>query len=287
MPCKQGIQASPEGKSGPECKGLQTRFVAVPGTRAMYLVNTLPNPFTPSPTLQAAPPPMNSLSAPRSPDLSAGFSLVELLCVVAVISLMLGLSASVTSRLGGTNAFSGNVAKVSALIDQARQYAIANNTYVWVAFHQSGPTGSRTIDSLGVAVIASTDGTNPAGWTGPVTLPNPAYQQVNRIEWLEGIKISPSAEIRSLLASASQPAQSGADLSSSVQFRIPGTGGAATVEFDHVAAFSPRGEFMVGPSPVAYADVPLRPASGAYGTDANVAMIQLSGLTGTLRVYRQ
>ena len=67
----------------------------------------------------------------------------------------------------------------------------------------------------------------------------------------------------------------------------PTGGGGGRLDFSQVAVFTPRGEAAVGPSPVAFADIGLRPVRTAGSADPNVAIIQMSGLTGVQRVYRQ
>lgn len=216
-----------------------------------------------------------------------GFSLVELLVVMAVMSVLLSLGAVVATGVSKAGKFNANVARLSGILDQARHYAIANNTYVWVAFHQAPAGGGRSQDSVGIAVIASKDGTNPVGWSGTTDVPGSALEIVNRLEWMEGASLDPSASISALMDPASRPARSGQPLTGDVKFRLPLPGDNQTVTFDQVAVFTPRGEAAVGPSPIAFADIGLRPAAGVSASHPNVAIIQLSGLTGSQRVYRQ
>jgi type II secretory pathway pseudopilin PulG len=212
------------------------------------------------------------------------FSLVELLTVMAVISLLVGLGTQLAGGVFGSGKFNANVAKASAILDQARQYAIANNTYVWVAFRQNPPMATRPLESVAIAVIASQDGTNPVGWNGTVDVPGSTLQLVNKIEWMEGTQLGLSSSVSAILNPPSRPTQSGENLASDLRFRIPVAG--TMVEFDQVTAFTPRGEALVGEGLVAYADIPLEPFPAA-ADNRNVAIIQLSGITGIQRVYRQ
>lgn len=213
-----------------------------------------------------------------------GFSLVELLVVMAIISLLVGLGAKIAGGASGAGKFNSNIAKASSILDQARQYAIANNTYVWVAFRQNPASATRPLESVAIAVIASLDGTNPVGWTGTVDVPSPTLQIVNKIEWMEGTQLGLPSDVSSVLAPASRPLQSGQTLAAAVSFRVP-VGGSPMV-FDQVTVFSPRGEAAVGPNLIAYADIALQPFP-TPAANRNVAIIQLSGITGSQRVYRQ
>jgi hypothetical protein len=137
---------------------------------------------------------------------------------------------------------------------------------------------------VAIAVIASPDGTNPVGWNGTVDVPGSTLQLVNKIEWMEGTQLGLSSSVSAILNPSSRPTQSGENLASDLKFRIPVAG--TMMEFDQVTAFTPRGEALVGEGLVAYADIPLEPFPAA-ADNQNVAIIQLSGITGMQRVYRQ
>jgi prepilin-type N-terminal cleavage/methylation domain-containing protein len=82
---------------------------------------------------------------------STGFSLVELLIVIAVIGIM-----SVFAMVGLGSASSSSqthkaMSHLGGVMDFARQYAIAQNTYTYVAFNQVG-------DVLTTSVFASRTG---------------------------------------------------------------------------------------------------------------------------------
>jgi type II secretory pathway pseudopilin PulG len=213
----------------------------------------------------------------------AAFSLVELLTVIGIILLIAGVGAPITSGVLRGSQFSSGVARMSGLLDQARQHAIAHNTYVWVAMADVPPQDGNGEAGLRVAVVESTDGTNAAGWTGTADLGDERFRLVNRLDFLAGTQIG-DASTFSLLPADLRPGRQGEEPASQLSFRIPGLGGRAATVFTHVVAFSPRGEATVGPSPVAFADIALRHAQGT--ASPNVAVIQLTGLTGTLRVYR-
>ena len=86
-----------------------------------------------------------SLRAQRSPALSAaaGFTLLELLIVVGIIGLLMVLIApAFTTIKGGTDVTSAAYT-IKGVLDTARTYAKANNTYTWVGFAGSIGTDSH------------------------------------------------------------------------------------------------------------------------------------------------
>jgi len=90
-----------------------------------------------------------------------GFSLIELLVVIAIISMLMALAIP---AIRGTQ---GDVTKaaftISGVLEQARTYAIANNTYVWVGFfEEDGSSAASAQPGTGrvvISVVASKDGT--------------------------------------------------------------------------------------------------------------------------------
>src|SRR5437762_4482745 len=78
-----------------------------------------------------------SHAASRAVALSEGaFTLVELLIVIGIIGLLLVLIApAFTSIKGGTDVTSVAYT-IQGVLDTARTYAKANNTYTWVGFYE-------------------------------------------------------------------------------------------------------------------------------------------------------
>src|SRR5436309_4417641 len=94
-----------------------------------------------------------------------GFTLLELLIVVGIIGLLLVLIApAFTSIKGGTDVTSAAYT-IKGVLDTARTYAKANNTYTWVGFYEedvSQPsTNPPTLGTgrLIMSIVASNDGT--------------------------------------------------------------------------------------------------------------------------------
>src|SRR5438874_501482 len=72
----------------------------------------------------------------RDPESIRGFTLLELLIVMGIIGVLLVLIApAFTSIKGGTDVTS-DAYTIQGVLDTARTYAKANNTYTWVGFFE-------------------------------------------------------------------------------------------------------------------------------------------------------
>src|SRR5437773_8390310 len=101
----------------------------------------------------------------RDPESIRGFTLLELLVVVGIIALLLVLTApAFTSITGGTDITSAAYT-IKGVLDTARTYAKANNTYTWVGFFEENapdPSTSPANSGTGrivMSIVASKDGT--------------------------------------------------------------------------------------------------------------------------------
>src|SRR5882757_4455054 len=87
-----------------------------------------------------------------------GFTLIELLVVVGIIGLLLVLIAPAFITIKGGTDVTSAAYTIKGVLDTARTYAKANNTYAWVGF--AGSIGAMTTGEVQMAIVASKDGTN-------------------------------------------------------------------------------------------------------------------------------
>ena len=97
---------------------------------------------------------------------SPGFTLLEMLIVVAIVGLLLVLIAPAFTTIKSGSDFTNAVYGIQGLLENARTYAKANNTYVFVGFAEVDssidPSISPQVVGYGrvtAAVVASKDGT--------------------------------------------------------------------------------------------------------------------------------
>ena len=121
---------------------------------------------------QESRPPFSS-SYSRLSNLSAktrcAFTLLELLVVIAIIAILMVLVAPVFTNINGGNDITTAAYTIKGVLAQARTYAQAYNTYVWVGFYEEDGSRASTNPAtagngrLVLSIVASKDGTNIYG----------------------------------------------------------------------------------------------------------------------------
>ena len=146
-----------------------------------------------------------------------GFTLIEMLVVIAIISVLLTAAGPVFDNLTTSLSPAAAASVISGQLERARSHAIAKNTYVWLRL---GRVAEEPNDFF-IGVYESLDGTalNTSAkgiWSAP-RIPNfrlgnsldsalvrpavPSAAQVNVATW---VRFSPSGEARIIPAVASE-----------------------------------------------------------------------------------
>src|SRR5213594_3786225 len=100
-----------------------------------------------------------------------GFTLLELLIVVGIIALLLVLIAPAFTYIKGGTDVTSAAYTIKSVLDTARTYAKANNTYTWVGFYEEDVSQSSVIPApdprctgcvgrVVISIVASKDGTD-------------------------------------------------------------------------------------------------------------------------------
>jgi prepilin-type N-terminal cleavage/methylation domain-containing protein len=214
---------------------------------------------------------------------SRGFSLVELLVVMAILVVMLALAGPAMNALKGANDVNQAAADLSGILEQARAYAMANNTFTYVGLHQVTGTDS----SVKFAVFASKDGTR--------TIAN-NLQQISRLKTIENAQLTEKIEDypnnKRPMASSGNTVEN--ILTANSGITLPSTGsGDSQVKFDHAIRFGPSGLAQAddltptsADNPKGYYEFGLYQTRGSKPLTDNSAVVQVSGLTGSVQVYR-
>jgi prepilin-type N-terminal cleavage/methylation domain-containing protein len=128
----------------------------------------------------------------------AGFTLLELLIVVGIIAVLLVLIAPAftTIKSGGDVTSAGYTIK--GVLDTARTYAKANNTYTWVGFYEedvSQPSTNPATAGTGrlvMSIVASKDGTtayDPNSPNNPDPIIPTKLAQVGKLIKIENVHL--------------------------------------------------------------------------------------------------
>src|SRR6184192_3582512 len=96
---------------------------------------------------------------------SRGFTLLELLIVIGIIGLLLVLVAPAFTYIKGGTDVSSAAYTIKDVLDTARTYAKANNTYTWVGFYEENVANPASpnpdtpaVGRLIMSIVASKDG---------------------------------------------------------------------------------------------------------------------------------
>ena len=107
----------------------------------------------------------NKFGMPQTRHWCRGFTLIELLTVIAIIAILSALVVFAVPSIKGGRDLTQSAYVVSGALEQARSYAMANNTYAWVGFFEEDGSQSSTnpatsgIGRLVIFLVASQDGT--------------------------------------------------------------------------------------------------------------------------------
>jgi len=97
---------------------------------------------------------------------TSGFTLVELMVVSGIIAILMVLVVPAFTPLKSAGDVTSAAYTLKGVLEQARNYAMANQTYTWVGFLEedaSNQTPTAGSGRLVLAAVASKDGTNIYG----------------------------------------------------------------------------------------------------------------------------
>ncbi len=221
-----------------------------------------------------------SPAASRAVALSEGaFTLLELLIVVGIVAILMVLIApAFTTIKGGTDVTSAAYT-IKGVLDTARTYAKANNTYTWVGFYEEDvsqpsvipapfPQCTGCVGRLVMSVVASKDGTNVYGSTGAATIDATRLTQVGKLIKIENVHVplfalgtgstgdtfdarpspSPASDANNSRfgeLNAASPNTAPLTTPHNFQYPVASPAPAAQYTFSRLLEFTPRGESRV------------------------------------------
>ncbi|MCE0499781.1 MAG: prepilin-type N-terminal cleavage/methylation domain-containing protein [Methylacidiphilales bacterium] len=224
----------------------------------------------------------------RLPRRSSAFTLIELLVVIAIIGILASLAGPALSALSNNGNLNQEVNGISMLLNQARAYAMAHNTYVWVGFSQN-----TTTQELMVGVVAGTTGQS-------TDLSNANYTPINKLQTYNHLELTSKfgSSVDTSSTGLTAMASSADDISKSTTLTFQQAGGGTNVTFGggtnatgstYVLQFNPQGEASLGlssPDGTHWVQMILQPVRGSNASDPNVAALQVGTLTGQVNVFR-
>ena len=266
----------------------------------------------------------NNAARPCEP---CGFTLLELLVVTALIGILMVLVTPAFTGLKSAGDVTNAADRIRDTLEQARNYAMANNTYVWVGFYEEAgsrpsatPTASPGTGRIVMSIVASKDGTtvyNPNSSSNPDPIDPTRLTQVGKLVKVENIHLPlftvgsgtgdtfdtrPTLQFDpggvgyndSRFGEINLSGNQSAPTTNS-QFPFPYPVGnpapAAQYTFRKTLRFSPRGECSINSTYKMrrVAEIGLQPARGNFAdvNNRNVVAIQFSGIGGNFKIYRR
>ena len=255
-----------------------------------------------------------------------GFTLLELLIVVAMISILMVLVIPAFTNVKTGNDISAAAFTITGVLERARTYAMSNNTYTYVGFYEEATTAASPTNStpaypgkgrIVLAAVASKDGTSNcedpnSTATDPIPLIPSKIIAIGKLTKLEGLHVtdigapptssSPTPDPNSLDGRPNLPytyASPAFDYQNRISSddthspenhtKFPFTAQGYT--FYKTVRFNPRGEASINATyelrPAA--EIGLKPTHGSVldVNSRNVIAIQFSGAGGNFKIYRR
>jgi prepilin-type N-terminal cleavage/methylation domain-containing protein len=263
---------------------------------------------------------LRSQDSAKNPQRSCGaFTLVELLIVVGIIGVLLVLLAPAFTNIKTGNNVTSAAYTIKDVLETARTYAKANNTYTWVGFFEEDAPQSSTNPAnpgtgrIVMSIVASNGGTmlyaTPLG--SPFTLdaaPNQtALTQVGKLTKVDNVHLktfapstgTPPPDTFDTRPAAAPTARIGDTTPATpyLSFGYPVGSLSPQYAFTKIIQFSPRGEgvvdnsnyFASGASFEPVSEIGLQPTHGTTldNNTANLVAVQFTGLGGNVKIYRK
>jgi prepilin-type N-terminal cleavage/methylation domain-containing protein len=253
---------------------------------------------------------------PITRSIRAGFTLLELLIVVGIIALLLVLIAPAFTYIKGGNDVASAAYTIKGVLDTARTYAKANNTYAWVGvFEEDASQPSRTPATAGtgrvvISIVASKDGTEVYDSVGSpaadMDTNGTKLLQVGKLIKLENMHLRTFANgsgtgetfpTRPGIPGGSPDNAKIGDTSPPDSLRYfhypsPVTEGAAQYVFRKMIQFTPRGECRPQNDSSEMRNVIEVGLQQTHGTtppalaDPKNCAVQLTGFSGNVKIYQ-
>jgi type II secretory pathway pseudopilin PulG len=239
---------------------------------------------------------------------ASAFTLLELLIVVGIIGLLLVLIAPAFTYIKGGNDVTSAAYTVKGVLDTARTYAKANNTYTWVGFYEentanpiSPNTDAPAVGRVIMSIVASKDGTNIAT-TNPIDATK--LFQVGKLTKIDNLHLAAFADGSGtgstfdtrppVTFNGTQYSLAGvANSTTPFQFPVGNPVPPAQYTFLKAVQFSPSGDARMNNnvnSAQTAAEIAFEPTHGAAvpaPVPANVVAVQFTGLGGAVKIYQR
>jgi prepilin-type N-terminal cleavage/methylation domain-containing protein len=250
---------------------------------------------------------------------NAAFTLIELLVVIGIIALLMVLIVpAFTNIKSGTDATSAAYT-IKGVLDTARTYAKANNTFVWVGFKEVDVSQDASVTPqtsgtgrVAIAIVASKNGQRGYDITN-LSLPSPAWTSYNnganlvavtKLQRLDNVHLATTLNgtlnppptsgnmARPYIASNNYIIGNAPVSVTPFDWPLGSALNAGQYSFQKVINFDPEGiariQYSTNTDGIApYTEIGLQQTHGTVvSSSSNVAAIQIGGVGGNVAIYR-
>ena len=213
------------------------------------------------------------------------FTLVELMVVMAIITILVGSSMAAINAMSAGQTMGGVSNTISTTLEKARTVAMAHNTYVWVGFYTQVDSSNNP---TGLVIAAVESITGQATDLGSPTNLNPIMKPF----FAPNVNLSSLANLNSInsnfynnLVSDPQGPLAYTDLYGDGlaigSFNLSITG--VSTKFTQIIQFNSQGEAIAQSNISKWINLGLVPI---HGKSTNVADIQVAGTTGAVQLFQ-
>jgi prepilin-type N-terminal cleavage/methylation domain-containing protein len=226
---------------------------------------------------------MNATTFSRSQAASSAFSLLELLAVMAVVAIMMTTMLPALSGLKSASDVTKSAYDIAGTLEQARAYAMANNTYVYVGFAERDGLDSNKAGAGQVLMIAMASQSGQRGFGTD----NTNLRPLSRLGRWENMHL---ADALPNMGGLSRPSVAAINRVANDAFAAQDTFTCAGLPFSKIIQFNPRGMASVqsnSASTAQWVEIGLVASHGGTVVNSpNSAALVLDGITGRTKIYR-
>jgi len=230
--------------------------------------------------------------SPKARSGASGFTLIELVMVMAIMLMVLGFAApSVVGILKGKK-IEQALSTVTGVLEQARMDAATQNAYLWTGFLNIAAKDSKSgVDELWLMTFRGKSGESRIPASAADILPVSALQRVEGVNMVEVGKLPD--RVKALLPPTYKDVTSATKSETKITWK--GTTATGTKDFERILLFTPRGEALweTGSPTV----LPLSEPSFVVGlartqngtvapNEKDMAFVLVAGVTGRVSVGR-